>query len=307
MRILKRTCAIWLSAIGMLVLIAVPQQAVGQDGCSSYTAGGAPTPIGTCHYARIGLVPPASHVNSLGFRVTNVGTLRVVVSVKTYTANVGSSRYKVSLRRGLPGSNAAIPSGVEVASGEVVAGSTSREVNLTTSLDDCGDTGTFHVRVSNSSTDNPQIGEAAVYYGFPPLTSKEMRLNLPLDKLGRSNEAERSIGSIDKSGLLVVKGKWHVAALIPTYALLSISLRRPDGSTAVGTKQYWSFHHPSGIPKFSVSYRVTDQDARMSGQWKLAIKNGPDHEVSGFDIRKGNDLNPFVPSFTSKFTNGCGQ
>src|SRR5690349_25108266 len=57
------------------------------------------------------IVPPSFSATSIGIAAPNLGVLNVNFKVKTYSNNVGNSKYRITLRKGAPGSNPAIASG----------------------------------------------------------------------------------------------------------------------------------------------------------------------------------------------------
>jgi hypothetical protein len=54
-----------------------------------------------------------------------------------------------------------------------------------------------------------------------------------------------------------------------------------------------------------VTLNISADEADDSGNWTIEVTNNSAFEVIGFDIRKGNDINPLVPNFNSIFTPNC--
>jgi hypothetical protein len=255
------------------------------------------------------VIAPGFVANSKSFSVSNKGNLFVEVSIKTFADNVGTSKYKISLYRGTPNSNPALVSGTEVVSKEELVGRTVKYITFTTNVT-CSQTGTYYIRIKNTSTDNPQMGLVTdVYYDYVPLVTQYLdapptKFPLSIESGVRSGVA---IGTFSKPGKLHLYAKWHVQSIIPTYAKISISLERPNGSPALLIKDYWSLHYKEGSPKFqNITYEITEQDADLSGEWRLKLNNNSTHDIVGFNIQRGNEPNPLVPQFKSYFTNGCG-
>jgi hypothetical protein len=273
-------------------------------------AQGAPcneSPTGFCNTLPKVVIAPTFHANSIGIAAPNIGTLSVNVDISTYQNNVGSSKYVVSLRKGSPGSNPAIPSGTVIESKEVTVSGTAKEVKFSVNIDSCAKTGTYHVRISNTSTDNPQMGRTSINYFATPLETRTLDMQGTTLDLDKGNEATRTIGAINKAGNLWLRAKWHVPGPVPTYNKLKISVLRPDESVALASKEYYSYHYQEGSLKFNVNLLITGANVGLSGSWKLKIVNDSNHKIEGFNIRKEGDINPFVPEFSSIFTTKCGQ
>jgi hypothetical protein len=50
---------------------------------------------------------------------------------------------------------------------------------------------------------------------------------------------------------------------------------------------------------------ISQAEAEKSGDWKIEVTNNSAFEVIGFNIEKGNDINPAVPNFKSVYTPDC--
>jgi len=262
----------------------------------------------------IPVVPPGGGVNSSGFfEVKALGDLRVDLTVRTAALfnSGGRSAYVISVRRGNPAlSNS--PAGIEIASKRVVTDSQKARVELVVPIRSCNDIGVHHVRVSNVS-ENPQMGiVGSVEDNFfvmvtPNTETRDLDMaGMTVLDLDRGAERTVNIGSFPKPGLISLKGKWHVPAIIPTYKPLKIYFRRPDGTT-VTSGTFYSFHSPSIVTgtRLKIEHRVTAEEAKQAGSWTLRIVNAGDSRIEGFDIQKGSD--PVVLwDMKSTFTTACG-
>jgi hypothetical protein len=115
----------------------------------------------------------------------------------------------------------------------------------------------------------------------------------------------RKIYGIGKSaGAMVLRAKWHAVNIVPnTFNPLKIELLKPNGSVAI-SGNYYSLHSNQS-PKLNLSYNVSAADAALSGFWSLRVTNNSQFEVIEFNIEKGNDINPLVPSFKSTYKATC--
>ena len=105
-------------------------------------------------------IPSAAGANSDTKYVTAVGTLRIVFAIRTAALfnSGGRSTYVISLRRGIAPKYG--QSGTEVASKTVTTDNTNVAVDMTIPISTCADVGAYYVRITNTSTDNPQAGIA---------------------------------------------------------------------------------------------------------------------------------------------------
>lgn len=162
----------------------------------------------------------------------------------------------------------------------------------------------FDIRKGNDV--NPLVGNfKSVYTPNCPNT-----VNLDLEgadttTIPKGNTVTRKLFGIGKSaGVLKLRAKWHAVNVIPnTFNGLKIELLKPNGSVAV-TGTYYSFHSNKS-PKFDLTYNMNATDAALSGNWSLRITNNSNDETIGFNIVKGSDINPLVPSFTSTYKANC--
>lgn len=121
----------------------------------------------------------------------------------------------------------------------------------------------------------------------------------------KGNTVTRKIFGIPQfGGTLKLKFKWHAVNLIPnTFNRLNIVVKH--GTTTLETQNGCYSRHSDKTPKCDVNINVTQDEADDNGNWVLIITNNSDQEVIGFDIRKGGDINPFVPNFNSVYTPNC--
>ena len=117
----------------------------------------------------------------------------------------------------------------------------------------------------------------------------------------KGNTVTRKIFGIPSGfpGTLNLKLKWHAVNLIPnTFNPLKVVVKR--GNTTLKTDTCYSIHSNKS-DKCNFAIPVEDS----SGTWSLIVTNNSNDEVIGFDIEKGNDINPLVPNFKSTFTPDC--
>lgn len=124
--------------------------------------------------------------------------------------------------------------------------------------------------------------------------------------IAKGNTVTRRITGIPAGipGTLKLKLKWHAVTLIPnTFNPLKVSLKHGN-STVISETTCYSFHS-TRTPKCSFDKNISDTEANRSGDWVLTIVNNSNDEVIGFDIAKGNDVNPLVPSFRTIYSPDC--
>jgi len=121
----------------------------------------------------------------------------------------------------------------------------------------------------------------------------------------KGNTVTRKIFGIEKfGGTLKMRYKWHAVNIIPnTFNPLKIVIKH--GSTVLNTKTSCYSNHSNKTPKCNIDLTISQAEAEKSGDWKIEITNNSADEVVGFDIRKGNDINPLVPNFKSVYTPNC--
>lgn len=137
----------------------------------------------------------------------------------------------------------------------------------------------------------------------PPV--KNLDLEGETTTILKGGNTTRQIFGIGKSqGTFKLRAKWHAVNMIPnTFAPLKIEVLRPNGTVAA-QGNYYSMHS-NKTPKFDITLGVTAADAAMNGNWKLRITNNSAFEVIGFNIERGNEINPLIPQFKSTFTAKC--
>lgn len=121
----------------------------------------------------------------------------------------------------------------------------------------------------------------------------------------KGNTIERSISGIPPGipGNLQIKMKWHAVNIIPnTFNPLRVQVLH--GNDILKTTSCYSVHS-NKTPKCDFTIAVSQTEANKSGLWKLKVTNNSGFEVIGFDIEKGSDINPLVPSFKSFYTPNC--
>ena len=105
-------------------------------------------------------------------------------------------------------------------------------------------------------------------------------------------------------GKIRLKFKWHAIETgvigygVPIKTKLKIALRH--GSRTLATKNCYSKHWKSP-PTCDINYKVDITEANRTGNWNIKTTNNSGHRAFGFDVRKGTDINPFVPQFKSTF------
>lgn len=143
------------------------------------------------------------------------------------------------------------------------------------------------------------------------MTGSSFADNINLDMEGstatipKGNTVDRKIFGIPAGipGSLKLKMKWHAVNLIPnTFNSLKVQVRH--GSDVLKTTTCYSVHSNKS-PKCDITMDVSQAVANQPGNWSLRITNNSNDEVMGFNIEKGNDINPLVPNFKSFYTPDC--
>lgn len=119
----------------------------------------------------------------------------------------------------------------------------------------------------------------------------------------KGNTVERKIFGIPSNfdGSMSLKLKWHAVNLFPnTFNSLKVVVKQGSNPSSVNTTCYSI--HSNKSPKCSFTIPV---DKDKSGTWTMTITNNSNDEVIGFNIEKGDDINPLVPGFKSTFTPDC--
>ena len=121
----------------------------------------------------------------------------------------------------------------------------------------------------------------------------------------KGNTIERKIFGIPNGipGKLKIKLKWHAVNLIPnTFNPLVVKVMH--GNDTLKSSTCYSVHSNKST-KCDFDITVSESEANQSVQWKLKVTNNSNDEVIGFNIEKGSDINPLVPSFKSIYTPNC--
>lgn len=121
----------------------------------------------------------------------------------------------------------------------------------------------------------------------------------------KGNTVNRKLYGIPSGipGSLKMKMKWHAVNIIPnTFNMLKVELLH--GSSVLKTTTCYSIHS-NKTPKCNFTFNVSQTEADKSGNWSLRVTNNSNDEVIGFNIEKGSDINPLVPSFKSVYTPNC--
>ncbi|MEK7723437.1 MAG: hypothetical protein AAB336_03745 [Acidobacteriota bacterium] len=190
---------------------------------------------------------------------------------------------------------------------------------ITVSENEAEKSGNWTIEVTNNSGDevigfdirkgsdiNPAVPNFKSVYS--PNCPDSVNLDLEgadTTTITKGGTATRKIFGIGKSaGVLRLRAKWHAVHIVPnTFNGLKIELLKPDGTVALsGT--YFSFHS-NKTPKFDITYNMSQADAEKPGSWSLRITNNSAYEAIGFNIVKGSDINPLVPSFNSTYKATC--
>jgi hypothetical protein len=107
-------------------------------------------------------------------------------------------------------------------------------------------------------------------------------------------------GTTNSPGELHIRAKWHIAVLTPkVFDRLKVEILY-DGN--VLATDYGYSIHSNEANKLDIKLNSNGGDVF---KWKLRITNDTGPQVNGFNIEKGDDANPFVPSFRSTFKPSC--
>ncbi len=121
-----------------------------------------------------------------------------------------------------------------------------------------------------------------------------------VDVAPHSSAESYLIGMTDQAGQIHIRAKWHTAVITPNvFERLKVELL--SNGSVVATAFGYSIHDKEESNKLDLKF-----DHRGGYvEWKLRITNDSGLQINGFDIEKGGDLNPFVPSFRSTFKPTC--
>lgn len=135
--------------------------------------------------------------------------------------------------------------------------------------------------------------------------------NINLDMEGttatipKGNTVTRKIFGIPRfGGTLKLRYKWHAVSIIPnTFNPLKVVIKH--GTTVLNTKNACYSTHSNKTPKCDIDLTVSSDEAERNGSWTIEVTNNSNDEVMGFDLKKGSDVNPAVPNFTSVYDPNC--
>jgi hypothetical protein len=121
--------------------------------------------------------------------------------------------------------------------------------------------------------------------------------------IGKYSTVERQIfGFTSQAGVLRIKAKWHTATITPN-VFWNLKIELLDSNANVLKTSYCYSIHSDQRNKCDIIYNLSA--GQPGRQLKLRITNDSPPQLNDFDIEKGNDPNPFVPSFRSTFTPSC--
>ena len=170
---------------------------------------------------------------------------------------------------------------------------------------------TWRVRVRTANNQAPPLrisGTIKYIFTAPAPSNVTIGSNQNIDKgLSATRTVSGIVGKGD--GTIRIKAKWHTDPLDffnwDKYFPLTVTLLRPDGTTATSQTGFSQHAPAASTPKLNFTYNMNAQDINMTGSWKVKIDNNTGVNVVDYNIEKGFDLNPAMPSFTSTFTPAC--
>jgi hypothetical protein len=219
-----------------------------------------------------------------------------------------------------PGNNSATPDTTQFANATVVNALTQIPVlsipGVFNRQQGCPDSWRVRVRTQDNAPPPVRVfGSITFAFTTPGTKNLDMEGSETIN-LNRGARAERILagqepfGTLNRSviagtGIFHIKAKWHTDPAdflnFGKFFPLNVALLRPDGTVAASQRNY-SQHR--NTRKLDFTYRVTPQDARMPGVWKLRVTSEQGNpKIVDFDIERGLDLNS--PSFNSTFTAQC--
>lgn len=105
-------------------------------------------------------------------------------------------------------------------------------------------------------------------------------------------------------GVLHLKAKWHGLSLNPSVSSFnSLKVEVLHNGSVIKSDEGYSIHsnEKGKTNKLDIIINVPATSADQIGGWKLRITNSSADDVTGFNIERGRDPNPFVPFFRSTF------
>lgn len=228
-------------------------------------------------------VPSGGSAFSSTFNVANRGQFSVQVRLRTNTllGYGGQTTYRAELMRGTTVLDFA----------DRTVSSTFETVTLSYTVPNCGQTGTYRIRVRNMPGTNPQQGQAAFNpFEVPSLTP--VSGNLPIFGVVQGTTEDRSIPSnlqpSGTGGTMRVTATWDGICLPdPAGCQLRFRLKRNGATmaTSIGYSQNALFGNAN--PKMNISYLVPS--TQVGGTWSL--------QVVGSSVNNVQNVKPNV-SFT---------
>lgn len=164
------------------------------------------------------------------------------------------------------------------------------------------------IRVTRNTFKTNLIGLAAIAVLLFAGTAFADDINLDMEgttaTVPKGNTVIRKIFGVPKfGGSLKLRYKWHaISPILNTFNPLKVIVKH--GTTTLSTKSTCYSTH-SNLAKCDVTLTISQAEAEKTGNWTIEVTNNSAFEVMGFDIRKGSDINPLVPSFKSVYTPNC--
>jgi hypothetical protein len=105
---------------------------------------------------------------------------------------------------------------------------------------------------------------------------------------------------------MVLKMKWHAVNIIPnTFNRLNIEVFDTKGNRLSALSGSFFSLHSNQTPKYDRTFQITEANLGGNQPWKIKVTNNTAFEVISFNIEKGSDINPMVPSFRSTYKAKC--
>ena len=210
------------------------------------------------------IIPAGGARNSASFNVTDTGLLTVRVKIKNtaWFGIGGQSRYRAQLMRG----------NTEVDRAERVVASDFETVTLSVNIASCNQKGSYHVRVSNISSDNPQQGEAQ-FPAFDPPRLEPITGNLSMFGVLQGDTVTRNIPNslepFGNGGRLKITATWD-SLLCPDLAgcKLTFILKRNGSEITQSTGYAHNALLGNANPKMTIDIPVS----QVSGDWTFNVK-----------------------------------
>jgi len=106
---------------------------------------------------------------------------------------------------------------------------------------------------------------------------------------------------INAAGEIHIKAKWHTDTIIPNvFKPLKVDVL--FNGAVIRSDFGYSIHADAKLSKVDIRLNAS---ANQLGSWRLRVTNNNETRITGFDVEKGNDANPFVPNFKSTLTPSC--